>query len=337
MLRVHCEDPEELTDGMSYGSDVSLTDWARKLAKHEHRSFKMLIAKNDEEGAREHIITLLRDYNDNGMMAEATLLTLVHTVTEEMFQGDPKGKLAYYKSLLSKYRGRGLPLKDGFDLTLVVKQMKKGGDGGSSSAADKAEITNLKTMSGQLKAAINELRSAMSENKSVVKKLEQRLESKKGDDPPHQAVWVVELVGRDKLASAGCRLVLGRLRRRRSGQSTISSRRWPPPGRQGRSGKMRGQRSRATATVQCTVRRAWRRAILRPTTCACSPWPSRPPSASPSSTMRAQSRATWPRRHRRLPCSATSCGAPPPPPRPALEDDPRSAAPTAMRCPGARA
>ena len=45
----------------------------------------------------------------------------------------------------------------------------------------------------------------------------------------------------------------------------------------------------------------------------------------------------WPRRRRRLLCSATSCGAPPPPPRPAPEDDPRSAAPTAMRCPGARA
>ena len=56
--------------------------------------------------------------------------------------------------------------------------------------------------------------------------------------------------------------------------------------------------------------RAWRHATSRRPTCVCSLLPSRPPSASP-------------------------CGAPPPPPRPALEDDPHSVAPTAMRCTGA--
>ena len=54
-----------------------------------------------------------------------------------------QGKLAYYKALLHKYRGRGFPLRDGFDLTLVVKQMKKATEGGSSSSS--AEVIFLVT------------------------------------------------------------------------------------------------------------------------------------------------------------------------------------------------
>ena len=61
----------DIVEGMTYGSDVALTDWARKLAKHEHKSLKTLIAKGDEEGVREHILGLLRDYNESAMTLEA--------------------------------------------------------------------------------------------------------------------------------------------------------------------------------------------------------------------------------------------------------------------------
>lgn len=169
----------ELTDGMTYAADVSLTDWARKLAKHEHKSFKSYIGANDAEGARDHIVNLLRDYNDNGMTAEATLLTMVHTVTEEMFHNDPKGKCAYYKSLLLKYRGRGFPLKEGFDLTLVVKQMKKGNESHGLTSTEKAEISSLKTTVASLKTTLNEVRSEVGSLKVAIRELKA-----KGPDKP---------------------------------------------------------------------------------------------------------------------------------------------------------
>ena len=171
----------ELTDGMTYGSDVSLTDWARKLTKHEHKSFKSYIVSGDAEGARDHLINLLRDYNDNAMTAEATLLTMVHTVTEEMFHNDPKGKCAYYKSLLLKYRGRGFPLKEGFDLTLVVKQMKKGNESGGMSATEKTELSALKATVATLKTALNEVRSEVGSLKVAVRELKV-----KGGDKPEK-------------------------------------------------------------------------------------------------------------------------------------------------------
>ena len=161
----------EVTEGMTYASDVALTDWARKLAKHEHKSLKSLIAKGDEEAVREHILGLLRDYNESAMTLEATQLTLVHTVTEELFVNDPKGKLAYYNALFHKYRGRGIPLKDGFDLTLVVKQIKKAGDSGGTSSADKLEVSTLKSVVSTLKSKVTELSNEISQIKSQIKEL----------------------------------------------------------------------------------------------------------------------------------------------------------------------
>ena len=158
-----------------------LTDWARKLSKHEHKSFKSLLAAGDADGAKEHILGLLRDYNDNAMTAEATLLTMVHTVTEEMFQNDQKGKIAYYKSLLAKYRGRGLPLKEGFDLTLVVKQMKKVSESSGMSSSEKAELAALKASVASLKTSLNETRSEVGALKVGLRELKSKANEKAGE------------------------------------------------------------------------------------------------------------------------------------------------------------
>ena len=158
-----------VVDDSNYGADVSLTDWARKLAKHDHKSLKSYISSNDADGVRDHLLGLLRDYNENAMTSEATLLTLVHTVTEEMFANDQKGKVAYYKALLHKYRGRGLPLRDGFDLTLVVKQMKKTTEGGGGATA--AEVTALKAALATIKTTVNELKSEVGSLKTAIREL----------------------------------------------------------------------------------------------------------------------------------------------------------------------
>lgn len=173
----------EIVEGMTYGSDVALTDWARKLAKHEHKSLKTLITKGDDEGVREHILGLLRDYNESAMTLEATQLTLVHTVTEELFANDPKGKLAYYKACLHKFRGRGMPLKDGFDLTLVVKQIKKAGETGGSTQAEKLDVSTLKTVVATLKTKVTELGSEIGTLKAAIKELKVKKE-RDGDQKP---------------------------------------------------------------------------------------------------------------------------------------------------------
>ena len=120
---------------------------------------------------REHILGLLRDYNESAMTLEATQLTLVHTVTEELFANDPKGKLAYYKALFHEYRGHGVPLKDGFDLTLVVKQIKKSGETGGVSASDKPEVSTLKTVVATLKTKVSELGTEIGNLKAQFKDL----------------------------------------------------------------------------------------------------------------------------------------------------------------------
>ena len=143
----------EVVEGLSYGTDIALTEWSRKLVKHEHVTLPKLIAKGEWSEINEFLINLMRLYNDEGMSTETTQITSTLTSINELFEGDPKGKLMYLKALRTKYKGRGFPLVDGFDTGLIVKSMKmSGGSSGVSALATKvsALTTQLATLTSQM-------------------------------------------------------------------------------------------------------------------------------------------------------------------------------------------
>ena len=118
---------EDECEGVSYGSDCTQTEWARKLIKSEVEPVTKLLAKGDYGNVKEHFVTLIRDYNANGMTREVTIITTFLTAAEEMFTGDDKGLCAYIAAYMKKYKGRAFPRE--VDLRLVVKSLRQNGMG----------------------------------------------------------------------------------------------------------------------------------------------------------------------------------------------------------------
>ena len=166
---------EEEVEGWAYGTDVSLTDWARKLRKNEHPTLKSILEKKDVEELNEHYVNLMRSFNEEGMTLETTVLTSFMTMTDQLFQGDAAGKIKYVKEIKTKYKGRGLPFRDGYDLSLVVKLQKVGGSAG--------QISSLQQLVSDLKAQLAAVKVTAKEAKDQVASLTGRvakLETKQG-------------------------------------------------------------------------------------------------------------------------------------------------------------
>ena len=169
-------------EGLSYGTDISLTEFARRIKKTDISTFPDKLKKGDIDDIDEHLVGLMRSFNEENQTAEMTLLTSVMTTTNELFGDDHKGKIKYYKSLLAKYKGRGFPMPEHFDVALVVKGLKISSSGSSAASA----VTKLQAEVGELKGKIGELKSAANEAKQAHAQLKTKfdaLASKKSGSP----------------------------------------------------------------------------------------------------------------------------------------------------------
>ena len=117
--------PECEVIGVPYGQDCQYTEWARQLKKSGVVSFVSLLATRDYAKVKEHLITLIREYNEKGYVQEVTVLTTRVTSAEEMFVGDDKALCSYWEAYWKYYQGRGFPKE--IDLYLVVRSMRNAG------------------------------------------------------------------------------------------------------------------------------------------------------------------------------------------------------------------
>jgi len=62
-------------EGVPYGQDCQFTEWARQLRKTGVVSFLKLLEDKDFAKAKDHLITLVREYNEKGFTQEVTILT----------------------------------------------------------------------------------------------------------------------------------------------------------------------------------------------------------------------------------------------------------------------
>ena len=111
-------------EGVPYGQDCQFTEWARQLRKTGVVSYLKLLEDKDSVKAKDHLVTLIREYNEKGYTQEVTILTSAMTSSEEMFIGDEKGLCNYQLAHWKYYQGRAYPKE--IDLRLVVKSLKLG-------------------------------------------------------------------------------------------------------------------------------------------------------------------------------------------------------------------
>ena len=172
-------------EGLAYGTDIALSEFGRRIKKTDIATFPDILKKGDIDEVEEFLVGLLRSFNEENQTAQMTLLTSVMTTTNELHGEDHKGKIKYYKSLLSKYKGRGFPMPDHFDVALVVKGMKISSSGSSAASAItklQAEVGELKGKVGELKSAVNEARQANAGLKTKIDAMASRKPGGNNDD-----------------------------------------------------------------------------------------------------------------------------------------------------------
>ena len=115
--------------------------------------FLSAIASRDYEKAKDHLVTLVREYNEKGFTQEVTVLTAAMTSAEEMFHGDSKALCIYWEAYWKLYQGRAFPKE--IDLRLMVKSIKNGNNAGLQKSVTSLE-EDVKRL-GDIKAKIERL------------------------------------------------------------------------------------------------------------------------------------------------------------------------------------
>lgn len=189
---------EEEVEGVTYGSDCTFTDWARKLSKVNVEPVTQLLKEKNYGRVKDHFVTLIREYNENAMTQEVTIITSFLTASEEMFVGDDAGLCAYILAYLKLYKGRSFPKE--VDLRLVVKTLRNSGV-----ASLRDELKSLKEEVKAVKKIAEEAAKpgGLSTLQSKVNTLEQKIARLKpsdagtkgpnGDDSPKACSYCQEV------------------------------------------------------------------------------------------------------------------------------------------------
>ena len=160
-------------EDVPYGKDVSNTAYSRHLKKLDFVLLPALLAKGDATGVREHFLGLTRQYNDEGMTKEVTIIHNFMTTTEELFAGDDAGFCSYIAAVRRRWKGRAFP--KAYDPMLVLKTMKSQSGGAKLSselATVKEDLRKEKASSAELKTKVNGLQSTLSRLETRVGRVE---------------------------------------------------------------------------------------------------------------------------------------------------------------------
>ncbi len=172
-----------LVEGILYGTAIHLSEWARQLQKNSGVvTLNRLLVTGSAVDVKDHFLKLQREYSDEGMSDEAINLSSFTTSTNSMFEGDDKGYISYVKRVFEKYKGRALPLVDGIDIPLVVRELMSSRSAGSSNDQS-AKVAAVKTEVGSLKEELKTMKAQLAQVTSRSSTLHDRLNRMESKDP----------------------------------------------------------------------------------------------------------------------------------------------------------
>ena len=150
-----------------FGSDLRLCQLIRQQRKAGVQSLDDVLKAKSKRGLAQHYSRLAKEYNDRGMIEEATLVSQFWAETASAFEGDDANLFVYISEWNRTYAGRGIPKI--LDTDLILRHRKHEGGGASSS--------DLKKVEEAVKSTKEELRKSDERNAALMKRL-QKLETK---------------------------------------------------------------------------------------------------------------------------------------------------------------
>ena len=172
-----------LVEGILYGTAIHLSEWARQLQKNSGVvTLNKLLVTGSAVDVKDHFLKLQREYSDEGMSDEAINLSSFTTSTNSMFEGDDKGYISYVKRVFEKYKGRALPLVDGIDIPLVVRELMSSRSAGSSNDQS-AKVAAVKAEVGSLKEELKTMKAQLAQVTSRGSTMHDRLNRMESKDP----------------------------------------------------------------------------------------------------------------------------------------------------------
>jgi hypothetical protein len=152
---------------LRFGSDLRLCQLIRQQRKAGVHSLDDIVKGKNKRELSLHYTRLAKEFNDRGMIEEATLVSQFWAESSATFEGDDAGLFVYIAEWNRSYAGRGIPKI--LDTDLILRH-RKSESGGASSA-------ELKKVEDAVKATEKELRKSEERNSLLMKRL-QKLEAK---------------------------------------------------------------------------------------------------------------------------------------------------------------
>ena len=159
-MSIHCLEhvSVEEVEGIAYGTDSSALAKALRFKKLGKETLPTLLESGDMHRVNDALNELTRDLNGQGLTPEVTCVSTFLTTTIAFFEGDSKGFCAYVKACRRKWKGRAFPYE--FDTQLVLKSIKRGGDGLAKVKELKEELAKqVKELKDELASVKGELRN----------------------------------------------------------------------------------------------------------------------------------------------------------------------------------
>jgi len=156
---------------LRFGSDLRLCPLIRQQRKAGVQSLDDIVKAKNKRELSVHYSRLAKEYNERGMIEEATLVSQFWAESTSTFEGDDAGLFTYVSEWNRSYAGRGIPKI--LDTDLILRHRKADGGGASSS--------ELKKVEDAVKSAEKLLNKSEERNNALMKRL-QKLEAK-ADNP----------------------------------------------------------------------------------------------------------------------------------------------------------
>ena len=137
--------PQGDSASLRYASDLRLCPNIRAQRKAGVETLDDIIKGKDKRILSQHYTRLAKEYNDHGMIQEATLVSQFWAESMAAWEGDDVGLFVYLAEWNRVYAGRGIPKLLDTDLILRNQRKYGSGSGGTDVKELKDQLSSTKT------------------------------------------------------------------------------------------------------------------------------------------------------------------------------------------------
>ena len=159
--------PQGDSAGLRYASDLRLCPNIRAQRKAGVETLDDIIKSKDKRTLSQHYTRLAKEYNDHGMIQEATLVSQFWAESMAAWESDDVGLFVYLAEWNRVYAGRGIPKLLDTDLILRNQRKYGSGSGGSDVKELKEQLSSTKS---KLAAAEQKTTDILARLKALEKK-----------------------------------------------------------------------------------------------------------------------------------------------------------------------